>query len=146
MSKPARQRKLMEIVSAEPVGSQDELRRLLGRAGFKVTQATLSRDIRELGLVKTAQGYAQPGEPQAAVPTPSIQHVLREFVTGMRAAQNLLVVKTRPGSAQPVALGLDAQQWEEIVGTVAGDDTILVITEDTKQCRQLEQRIRGLIE
>ncbi len=122
--------------------TQEEMVRRLTRQGLKVTQATLSRDIKELGLVKSADGYAAPGTIGDAVPTPSLSHLLREFVVDVREAQNLLVLKTPPGSAQPVARAIDAESWPELVGTIAGDDTIVVISSDTKSRRQLGKRIR----
>ncbi len=146
MSKLARQNRILELVQEEPLASQDDLRVRLGRLGFKVTQATLSRDIHELGLVKTPEGYmAPPGEPTGEPATPRIARLLREFVTGVRGAQNLLVMKTTPGSAQPVAAGLDAEDWPEIVGTVAGDDTILIIAPDRKGARKLVARLQELM-
>ncbi len=146
MSKLARQNRILELVQEEPLASQDDLRVRLGRLGFKVTQATLSRDIHELGLVKTPEGYmAPPGEPTGEPATPRIARLLREFVTGVRGAQNLLVMKTTPGSAQPVAAGLDAEDWPEIVGTVAGDDTILIIAPDRKGARKLTARLQELM-
>jgi transcriptional regulator of arginine metabolism len=146
MTKLARQSRILELVQEEPLGSQDELRLRLSRLGFKVTQATLSRDIHELGLVKSPEGYmAPPGESPADAAAPRIARLLREFVVQVRAAQNLLVLKTTPGSAQPVAAGIDAEDWPEIVGTVAGDDTILVICPDRKAAQKLTNRLQELL-
>lgn len=140
--KALRHHRILELVSSEPMVTQDEMVRRLSQQGLKVTQATLSRDIKELGLVKTADGYAAPGTAADAVPTPSLSHLLREFVVDVREAQNLLVLKTPPGSAQPVARAIDAEKWPELVGTIAGDDTIVVISSNAKSCRQLGKRIR----
>jgi len=146
MTKLARQNRILELVQEEPLASQDELRLRLSRVGFKVTQATLSRDIHDLGLVKTPEGYmAPPGETATDSGGPRIARLLREFVVQLRGAQNLLVLKTRPGSAQPVAAGIDAEDWPEIVGTVAGDDTILVICPDRRAARKLTTRIQELL-
>jgi transcriptional regulator of arginine metabolism len=146
MSKLARQNRILELVQQEPLANQDELRLRLSRLGFKVTQATLSRDIHDLGLVKTPEGYmAPPGETLADAGAPRIARLLREFVLRVREAQNLLVVKTTPGSAQPVAAGLDAEDWPEIVGTVGGDDTILVICPDRESARRLLSRLEELL-
>jgi len=143
MAKALRQNAILELVKEHSVSSQDELRRRLSRHGFKVTQGTLSRDLRQLGLVKTAAGYALPQDlDQAPPPAPPLERVLREFVKEVREAQNLLVLKTSAGSAQPVAVALDAAAWPEIVGTVAGDDTILVISPDTRTARKLASRFR----
>jgi transcriptional regulator of arginine metabolism len=140
--KALRHHRILELVSGEPMVTQEEMVRRLTQQGLRVTQATLSRDIKELGLVKTPEGYAAPGTMTEAAPTPSLPHLLREFVVDVREAQNLLVVKTTAGSAQPVAAALDAESWPELVGTIAGDDTILVISSSSKSCRQLGQRIR----
>ena len=140
--KTLRHHHILELVSREPMVTQEDMVRRLTQQGLKVTQATLSRDIKELGLVKTQEGYAASGTIAEAAPTPSLSHLLREFVVDVREAQNLLVLKTPPGSAQPVARALDAESWPELVGTIAGDDTILVISSSSKSCRQLGKRIR----
>ena len=90
--KALRHHRILELVSREPMVTQEEMVRRLAQQGLKVTQATLSRDIRELGLVKTAEGYAAPGPTADAAPTPSLSHLLREFVIDVREAQNLLVL------------------------------------------------------
>lgn len=111
MTQLSRQGAILELVKQGPMPNQDELRRELGKRGFKVTQATLSRDIHKLGLVKMPQGYTLP-QVAASVPSLSALHavdrVFREFAREVRQAQNLLVVKTSPGSAQPVAAAWDA--------------------------------------
>ena len=141
--KALRHHRILELIAREPMVTQEDMVRRLTQQGLRVTQATLSRDIKELGLVKTPDGYAAPGAiAESAPPTPSLSHLLREFVVDVREAQNLLVLKTSPGSAQPVAAALDAESWPELVGTLAGDDTILVISSSTKRCRQLRKRIR----
>ncbi len=142
MSKAIRQRRILDLVSQEPISNQDELRRALVKAGFEVTQATLSRDIAELGLLKTAEGYMLPDEDAGTRVLPSLERLLREFVTDLRPADNLLVLKTAPGAAQPVAAALDGEGWQEVLGTIAGDDTILVITPTAADCRRITQRIR----
>jgi transcriptional regulator of arginine metabolism len=146
MTKPSRQRAIIEIVGNRPVASQEELQRALAKQGFRVGQATLSRDIRELGLVKSGDGYALPDREVGAEATlPSVSRLVREFVLDVRPAQNLVVVKTAVGSAQPVAAALDGEQWPEVVGTIAGDDAILIVAPDKKAARKLEHRIRGLL-
>jgi transcriptional regulator of arginine metabolism len=145
MSKLARQNAILELVRQEPLASQDELRRKLLRQGFKVTQATLSRDIHELGLVKAPNGYGQPHAMDAEPAAPGVERLARDFVLDVRQAQNLLVVKTTPGSAQPVAVAMDQEGWPESVGTVAGDDTILVIAPDKKAAGKLAARIREML-
>jgi transcriptional regulator of arginine metabolism len=145
MSKAARQQRILELVgNGRPIWSQDELRRELLRSGFEVTQGTLSRDIADNGLVKTPEGYAVPEDP-APRSLPSLERLLREFVLKVKNASNLLVIKTAPGSAQPVAAAMDAEGWPEIVGTIGGDDTILIITSSLRAARKLEHRIREVM-
>jgi transcriptional regulator of arginine metabolism len=146
MSKAARQKTILEILHKGPVESQEELQGVLARRGFDVGQATLSRDIRELGLVKTYDGYMPANGAASAEPVlPSVSRLVREFVLEVRLAQNLLVLKTSVGSAQPVAASIDAEDWSEVVGTLAGDDTILVISQDNKSAHQLARRIEGML-
>ena len=146
MSKLSRHNAILELLDAGPVASQEELQRLLHRRGFDAGQATLSRDIRDLGLVKTSDGYERPGG-EAALETdlPSVSRLVREFVTSVRAAQNLLVTKTSVGSAQPVAAALDGENWPEAIGTIAGDDTILIVCEDKRAAGRLAGRIQGML-
>lgn len=144
MAKLARQQTILELAHQAPLPSQQELCKVLARRGFQVTQATLSRDINELRLVKTAEGYILPNGDASAEPMPAVSRVLREFVREIRRAQNLLVIKTIPGSAQPVAVAVDAEGWDEVVGTVAGDDTILIISGNNKKARQLQTRLEGM--
>jgi transcriptional regulator of arginine metabolism len=147
MSKLIRHKRILELVSETPIGNQEELKRRLLKSGIEVTQATLSRDIKELGLVKGATGYAVPGADLVPEePGPSLERLAREFVTEVREAQNLLVLKTSPGSAQPVAVSLDAQEWPEIVGTVAGDDTVLIVAPDVRACVRLADRINQMLQ
>lgn len=144
MAKLARQQTIVELAHEGPLPNQQELCKVLARRGFQVTQATLSRDINELRLVKTAEGYILPNGDAPAEPMPAVSRVLREFVREIRRAQNLLVIKTIPGSAQPVAVAVDAEGWDEVVGTVAGDDTILIISGNNKKARQLQTRLEGM--
>src|SRR5713226_5718448 len=141
MSKAVRQRHILELVSRAPVENQDELRRNLVRTGVRVTQATLSRDIAELGLVKSADGYSLPTEDEPANTRvlPSLERLLREFVLDARPAANLLVLKTAPGAAQPVAAALDGEGWPELLGTIGGDDTILVITHTNREGKAITE-------
>jgi transcriptional regulator of arginine metabolism len=146
MSKPLRQRAILDLVDRGPVHSQEDLQRVLNRRGFDVGQATLSRDIRDLGLVKTPEGYAIPqGESSSDPALPPVSRLVREFVNRTQIAQNLLVVKTSVGSAQPVAAALDGEDWPEAIGTVAGDDTILIVCGDKKAAKKLEGRIREML-
>lgn len=146
MTKLARHKTILQLVGNGPLASQEELQRALARRGFKVGQATLSRDIHELGLVKTGEGYALPGGNGAADPSlPPISRLVREFVLDVRPAQNLLVIKTAVGSAQPVAAALDCESWPEVVGTIAGDDAILIVSPNKKATLKLAHRIREML-
>jgi transcriptional regulator of arginine metabolism len=151
MSKLSRHQAILELVDSGPVPSQEELQRLLHKRGFDAGQATLSRDIRELGLVKTADGYSLPasgngnGNGHSDAALPSVSRLVREFVTSVRAAQNLLVTKTSVGSAQPVAAALDGENWPEAIGTIAGDDTILIVCADSRSAGRLAGRIQGML-
>jgi transcriptional regulator of arginine metabolism len=145
MEKTARHKTILELLAQGPVESQDALQHTLDRRGFRVGQATLSRDIHELKLVKGPEGYTLPaGATAPEVVLPSVLRMVPQFVLEIRQAQNLLVVKTTVGSAQPVAAALDACHWPELVGTLAGDDTVLVIAADRKKAHALARRIREL--
>jgi transcriptional regulator of arginine metabolism len=146
MTKLGRQQAILELAREGPIGSQEELQRALAKRGLEVGQATLSRDIHELSLVKTSRGYMLPnGNGHHDGGLPPVQRLVREFVQSIRPAQNLIVLKTVVGSAQPVAAALDAQAWPEIVGTIAGDDAILIVSPDKKGANRLAQRIRGML-
>ncbi|MEP6644696.1 MAG: arginine repressor [Acidobacteriaceae bacterium] len=146
MHKISRQRAVLELLQRGPVESQEELQRQLERRGFDVGQATLSRDIRDLGLVKTSEGYALPQANAGSDPAlPPASRLVREFVLSVQAAQNLLVIKTAVGSAQPVAAALDDEDWSEVIGTIAGDDAILIVCPDKKAARKLADRIQKMV-
>ena len=146
MSKALRQKTILSILDQGPVASQEELQRSLHKRGCDVGQATLSRDIHELGLVKTGEGYARPnGDSGSTSSLPSVARLVREFVLDVRPAQNLLVLKTTVGSAQPVAAALDDEEWPEAVGTVAGDDTILIVCADKKSAARLAARTQEML-
>ncbi len=146
MSKLVRHKRITELIGNEAIYTQEDLRNQLRRSGIHVNQATLSRDLRELGLVKTVNGYALPAAEEAGgPPLPAVEHLLREFVVDVREAENLLVLKTTPGSAQPVAAALDSSDWPELVGTIAGDDTILIVTKSKQICQKVANRVRETI-
>lgn len=131
---------IRQVIDREPVHSQEELRQRLARMGFVVTQATLSRDIKELGLVKRAADGAYQGTSgseigSVASAAVALSRALGEFMLSVDAAQNLVVVKTGPGQAQILAIAIDRAQLNDVVGTIAGDDTILVVCRD-QRCAQ----------
>lgn len=149
MSKQERHSTIRHLVAAEAVASQDELRRKLARRGFAVTQATLSRDIHELRIYKGPAGYALPNgnghHAEEEEDEPSVEQVLESFGIAVRQAQNQLVLRTTSGAAQPVALAIDHEAWSEVVGTLAGDDTILIVCADTKKATALRDRLERMI-
>ncbi len=146
MNKTLRQRAILESLKLGAFASQEDLQRLLRKRGFKVGQATLSRDVRDLNLSKTAHGYSLgPSDGAAGAALPPVSRLVREFVLDIRSAQNLLVVKTIVGSAQPVAASLDESEWPEIVGTIAGDDTILIVCPDKDEAHKLARRIEEML-
>jgi len=147
MNKTLRQKAELEVLRGGAVRNQEALQKALQRRGFKVGQATLSRDIRELNLAKTAAGYSlgeNGGGAHAGLPPTS--RLIKEFLLEVRAAQNLLILKTVVGSAQPVAAAVDRQDWPEIVGTIGGDDTILVVCPDKEDAKKLAQRIEEMLD
>ena len=137
--KTQRHAAILKIVGSAMVASQEQLRERLKEAGFDVTQATLSRDIRELGLAKTAEGYQEVGAPGG----PDLATIAAEFLWDARAAQNLVVLKTSPAHASTLAVALDQEEWPEIVGTIAGDDTVLVIAPDSETAVRVRDRLLG---
>jgi transcriptional regulator of arginine metabolism len=146
MNKTLRQRSILEVVGQGAIASQEDLQRALRKRGFKVGQATLSRDIRDLNLSKTADGYALPqAEGSGGLALPPVSRLIREFVLEVRPAQNLLIIKTVVGSAQPVAAALDGEEWPQVVGTVAGDDTILIVCPDKSDAKKLARRIEEML-
>ena len=146
MDKVYRRSQILALLKVEPVGDQAELRRKLAQRGIRVTQATVSRDIRELGVAKTREGYRLPevNEP-VAPPQPTLPVILKEFLREVRQAANLVIVKTHPGNAHTVAVALDLADWGEIIGTVAGDDTIFVAATGPRQAAQLRKKILSVV-
>ncbi len=137
---------ILRIVRSRRVPSQDALRAALVEEGYTVTQATLSRDVRELGLAKLVDGqgpyYAQPQETGVR---PDFQQVLTALCVGMEGVGPFLVLKTVNGSAGAVAVALDQAAWEEIIGTLAGEDTLLVITRTDKARERVAGRLRTIL-
>src|SRR5579872_3843078 len=140
MNKSYRQGQILKLVRSRSLRTQEELAGALRAVGLRATQVTLSRDIRELGLVKTSDGYARPTE-SAAPARPDLTTVLREFLLDVRVAQNLLVLITPPAHASSVAEALDQAAWPEIVGTIAGDNAVLVIAPTAKKAASLREKL-----
>ena len=147
MPKAERHAALRELIQTRRVTSQEHLRELLARRGFEVAQATLSRDIRELRLIKIhdADGkthYTLP--PESWDDRPPLQRLLPTLFVGAEGTGNLLVLKTLSGGAQAVAEALDWEEWPEVLGTVAGDDTILIILRDPAQLDIIRRRLEDV--
>jgi transcriptional regulator of arginine metabolism len=146
MNKTLRQRAILDALKHGTFASQEDLQRVMRKRGFRVGQATLSRDIRDLNLSKTHQGYSlSQGESAVGAALPPVSRLVREFVLDIRSAQNQLVIKTIVGSAQPVAAALDEVDWPEVVGTIAGDDTILIVCPDRDEARELAGRLEEML-
>jgi len=147
----ARQEEIVKIVREQTVPSQDELMAILRKRGFKVTQPTLSRDIRELGLAKTPSGYVVPGDLAPVAPfTPReireerLEQLLRDSVIFAEGGGNLVVLKTPPAAAQPVASALDLTPPEDALGTVGGDDTIFVAFRHPASAAAFAQQVQQI--
>src|SRR5687768_10444386 len=144
-----RQKAIADLIRAEPLGSQEEVTARLGAIGFSITQATVSRDLDQIGAVKVKRGgslsYALPdqlgGNDWAAA---RLQRILAEWVISIEAAGNLLVIKTPPGSAHLVALALDQAKLDEVAGTIGGDDTLFVALRDGVDSGVMAGRFRKL--
>lgn len=130
------------------MANQEQLRELLVECGFDVTQATLSRDIRELRLVKVpgAEGGTHYTVPADEDQRPPLARLLPTLFVGVEGTGNLLVVKTLPGGAQAVSEALDWEEWPEVLGTLGGDDTILVVLRDSSHLPTIQGRIEDLAE
>ena len=146
--KVRRQAALMSAIQHEPIRSQEQLRRRLRAAGFDVTQATLSRDIRELGLVKggSSGAYQTPAQPAGNGHTPqsTLQRALADQLLRVDRVQQLVLLRTGLGHANSLCAVLDAAQLSHVVGTLAGEDTILVITPDSRSAKALVRHIEEL--
>ena len=144
--KQQRHNTIRDLLQQAAIANQDVLRRRLAERGFHVTQATLSRDIHEMRLSKGPLGYTLPKNGnQEEESLPGIREILRGFGLEVRPAANLLVIITTTGGAQPVAAGIDYEDWPEVVGTIAGDDTVLVICPDSLQAQALQTRVEDFI-
>jgi len=142
MQKGFRQGQILKLIRAKAIHTQEQLAQELRGIGVPATQVTLSRDIRELGLAKTGEGYRQI-EPESS--GPDIAAMAAEFLQDVRVAQNLVVLKTSVGHASSIAVALDQEDWPEITGTIAGDDTVLVIAPDAKTADGLRKKLLSYI-
>jgi len=146
--KAERHEAILQLIDSHAIGSQEELRRLLEERGWRVTQATLSRDLRELGLVRapTDDGarYMRPATLGGDDEAPSLEALLPQLFDAVDGVSELLVLHTLPGGAQPIAEAVDAQGWQEIIGTIAGENTILIVCRSSEARLELTQRLRAI--
>ena len=146
-AKAERQRTILDLIGRRPVASQEELKGLLAEAGHQVTQATLSRDLRELGIVRApTDDGPRYVKPDALVDEDrlSLQTLLPQMFASVDGVRELLVVRTRAGGAQAIAEAVDAEEWPEVLGTLAGENTILIICRSDSDRLQVARRIEGL--
>jgi transcriptional regulator of arginine metabolism len=146
--KSQRQAAILVLVDQEPFRNQETLQRRLKALGFKATQATLSRDIKELGLVKRAADGAyqraqqEPANPEAAATV--LHRLVAEYVTRVDHVEHLVILRTGAGQAQPVALALDRAGLAEVAGTIAGDDTVLIVVRTPRDASALVKRFERI--
>ena len=147
LMKHFRQAAVLDLVAHEPVTSQEGLRQRLRARGFEATQATISRDIRALGLVKRAidGAYQRPDTqgPRSADPAHGVRRAVEIFLRRLDRVDQLVVLKTDAGQAQVLAIAIDKADFSDVVGTIAGDDTILVITRDPRRAQVFARRLEG---
>lgn len=144
MNKAFRQGQILKAIRGKRILTQEELaRELKEHFGVETTQVTLSRDVRELGLLKTPEGYRQVN---ASSTGPDLASIAAELLRDIRTAQNLLVLQTSPGNANALAVAIDKENWKDIVGTLAGDDTVLIVTPDADTAARLRERLLRLTE
>jgi transcriptional regulator of arginine metabolism len=147
VTKTYRQAQILKLIRAHPIRTQEELSAILGKAGIEVTQVTLSRDIRQLGLVKGPNGYQEPVEApsnagEAAV---ALRRAVTEYIREIKTAENIVIIRTFRGTAAPMADALDQEGWPEIAGTIAGEDTIFVAAYDARRAQKVKDRILALL-
>jgi transcriptional regulator of arginine metabolism len=141
-TKKARQERILEVVRKQTVRSQEELAVLLEQESIEATQATLSRDIRELGLVKGREGYQVSEDSRPAPANDLLGRTFRQYVVRTGVSGNILMIRSSPGNAHSIAVVLDAAQWPEVLGTVAGDDTVFVLLRNARLGKKVLERIR----
>jgi transcriptional regulator of arginine metabolism len=148
MSKSDRHAAIRDLIQRHDVGSQEELRQLLLKRGWDVTQSTLSRDLRELRLARIPgpDGSVRYAEPDSAEDyrTPALEGLLPQLFVSIDGVSELILLRTLPGGAQAIAEAVDNREWPELLGTIAGDDTILIICRSAQAREKLTKRIRRM--
>ena len=147
--KNKRQTKIIELVTSFDIGTQEELADRLSNAGFNVTQATVSRDIKDMQLVKIPCGngkyrYAYPMDSQTLHSEDRMQRLFKELVKKIDYSENIIVVKTMPGAANSICAALDNARWPEVIGTVAGDDTILAVVKASSMAEEVALKLEAM--
>lgn len=147
--KVARHEKIIELIQQYDIDTQEELALRLNEAGFKVTQATVSRDIRALKMTKVAgrDGKSRYAILEDAPGTLSDKYtrVLHDALTSIDVGQNMVVIRTVPGMAMGVAAALDAMKWPEILGSIAGDDTVMCVARTSEQALLVKDKLKGIL-
>ncbi|MCS1350794.1 transcriptional regulator AhrC/ArgR [Mechercharimyces sp. CAU 1602] len=148
-TKTQRHIRIREIITSKNIETQEELVEELQQSGYNVTQATVSRDIKELRLVKVATDfgrymYSLPADKRFN-PMQKLKRMLKESFVGVETSENLLVMKTLPGNANAIGALIDSLDWTEIIGTIAGDDTILIICREREQVPHLVSRFIDML-
>lgn len=143
MSKSSRQALIHGLLQEGPIASQSRIGLALERGGFTANQATISRDLKELGVIKTAQGYALPGS--AAKNGKSSRSLRLDHVYQVAVSGSFVVLRTPPAMAHPTAIELDSCDLQDVVGTIAGDDTVFVATPDERRAKTFAKRLRQLL-
>lgn len=152
LTKSQRHERISRLVQSQVVYSQQELQDLLRKAGVDVTQATLSRDLAAMGVLKGPNGYVLPGSPAAVAAAPGdstealLQRTLRREMRGIDVGGNLVVIRTDVGHASVLAVELDRARPDEVLGTIAGDDTIFLATRGNMAAAKLARRLKNLVE
>lgn len=152
MNRAARERTIREIVTSGPIRTQEDLARALARRGVAVTQATVSRDVKRLGLVKRSDAGGEyrytvaTGAPSANPSTEeNLRNAFREFVTSLENGEAFFVVKTLPGRANAVGIAIDESRRSEVAGTIAGDDTVLVLVRRARDRERVRKSLAALL-
>ena len=143
--KKIRHKAILDFVRSRPIASQEELLENLQARGIEVSQSTLSRDIQELALAKSGGVYTVMGPEQRHASEESVRRIIREFLVDVTVAQNLVVIKTGTGNASTVSQAIDDAGWAEVVGSIAGENTIFIAVRSTKDSRKIEERIRDFL-